>query len=252
MRLIKWIVMMAVFAMTFTVFSASRRPDIQEVLDSIDRLYRSDTSYAEFRMIIENPHWERTLRMKSWSQGKDKTFIRILEPRKERGIGTLRIGNEMWNYLPKTNKVMKIPPSMMMSSWMGSDFKNDDLVKEFNFLEDYTYEYVETEADSPDYLTIRATPREGRPIIWGYVIMQVRRSDYIPVKDEFYDENGELMRVIRYREIKNFDGKKIPSVMELVPQHKEGHKTVIVYEKARFNLDLDDDTFTLRNLRTRI
>lgn len=250
MRVTRWVVMMLIFGLMMTVFLIAERPDIQEVLDSIDKLYRSDSSYAEFRMIIQNPHWERTLRMKSWSEGKDKTFIRILEPKKERGIGTLRLDNEMWNYLPKTNKVIKIPPSMMMSSWMGSDFKNDDLVKEFNFLEDYTYEYVD--GDDPDRLTIRATPREGRPIIWGYVIMQVRRSDYIPVRDEFFDENGELMRVMTYRDIKSFDGKRIPSVMELVPQHKEGHKTVIIYEKARFHIDLDEDIFTLRNLRERI
>jgi outer membrane lipoprotein-sorting protein len=111
---------------------------------------------------------------------------------------------------------------------------------------------VKDDGGDGDLLVIRATPKEGRPIIWGHVIMRVRRSDFIPVRDEFYDENGELMRVMEYRDIKTFDGKRIPSVLELVPRNKEGHRTVITYEQARFDVDLEDEIFTLRNLRKRI
>lgn len=102
--------------------------NVREIVKQIDELYRSESSYSELEMEIITPHWERTLKMKAWSKGMEKTFIRILAPAKEKGMVTLRIGNEMWNYLPKTNKVIKVPPSMMMSSWMGSDFTNDDLV----------------------------------------------------------------------------------------------------------------------------
>ncbi|MFZ5979884.1 MAG: outer membrane lipoprotein-sorting protein, partial [Candidatus Zixiibacteriota bacterium] len=110
--------------------------DIKRLIHEVDTLYRSEASYAELEMEIITPHWQRTLAMDSWTEGMDKTFIRIKEPLKEKGVATLRIDNEMWNFLPKTNKVMKIPPSMMMSSWMGSDFTNDDLVKEFSLFED--------------------------------------------------------------------------------------------------------------------
>ena len=120
-------------------------PDIETVIKHIDQLYRSETSHAEMEMHIVTPHWERTLAMTIWTQGMSKTFIRITAPKKEQGVATLRIGNEMWNYLPKTNKVMKIPPSMMMGSWMGSDFTNDDLVRESSMLNDYTYQFVTPE-----------------------------------------------------------------------------------------------------------
>jgi outer membrane lipoprotein-sorting protein len=230
----------------------AENPQIDKVLDTIDKLYRSNSGYAEFEMRIETPHWKRTLKLKSWSLGKDKTFLRILAPKKDRGVATLRVKSEMWNYLPKTNKVIKVPPSMMMSSWMGSDFKNDDLVSEFNFLDDYQYEYMQVENPREDLLYIKATPREGRPIIWGYVLMKVRRKDFIPVQDQFFDEKNKLMRTINYREIKQFGKKKIPSIMEVIPNSRKGNKTVIIYHKAEFDLKVDKDTFSLRNLKKRI
>jgi len=222
----------------------------REIVRKIDQLYRSESSYAKMEMHIVTPHWERTLRMKTWTQGTEKTFIRITAPKKEAGTATLRIGNEMWNFLPKTNKVMKIPPSMMMGSWMGSDFTNDDLVKEFSLLEDYTFELIEPEEAEDGYLYIKAVPKEGKPIIWGKQITKVRESDYIPVREEFYDEKGNLMRVMNFKDITTFDDRKIPAVMEMIPQDEEGNKTVLRYLEAEFNADIDDDIFTLRNLRS--
>lgn len=222
----------------------------RKIIEKIDQLYRSESSYAEMQMEILTPHWERTLRMKIWTKGKDYTFIRILEPNKERGVGTLRIENDMWNYLPKTNKVIKVPPSMMMSSWMGSDFTNDDLVDEFSLLEDYHYRIIHPEDAEKDRIYIEAIPKEGLPIVWEKVIMTVRRSDYIPVQDKFYDENGELMRIMNYRDITVFDNREIPAVIELIPRKKKGHKTVLRYLKLEFNINIGKDIFTLRHLRT--
>ena len=104
--------------------------DVMTIIKKVDELYRADSSYAEMEMTIVTPNWERTLKLEAWSEGMDKTFITILEPKKDKGITTLRVDNEMWNFFPKINKVMKVPPSMMMGSWMGSDFTNDDLVKD--------------------------------------------------------------------------------------------------------------------------
>jgi len=221
----------------------------REIVRKIDRLYRSESSYAKMEMHIVTPHWERTLLMKAWTEGTEKTFIRILEPKKEAGTATLRIGNEMWNYLPKTNKVMKIPPSMMMGSWMGSDFTNDDLVKEFSLLEDYTFELIEPESAEEGYLYVKAVPREGKPIIWGKQIIKVREGDYIPVCEEFYDEKDNLMRVMNFKDITTFDDRRIPAAMEMTPQDEEGNRTVLRYLEAEFNADVEDDIFTLRNLR---
>ena len=235
---------------TFTPAQEST-PDIESVIKHIDQLYRSETSHAEMEMHIVTPHWERTLAMTIWTQGMDKTFIRITAPKKEQGVATLRIGNEMWNYLPKTNKVMKIPPSMMMGSWMGSDFTNDDLVKESSMLDDYTYQFVTPEAASADHLYVQLVPKEDSPIVWGRIVAAVRASDYIPVWQHFYDEKGNLMRVMNFKEIKTFGDKIVPSLIEMIPENKEGHKTVVRWLAAAFDSEIDDKIFTRRNLQRR-
>ena len=230
---------------------SSSQPDVEKIVEKIDELYRSRSSYSELEMQIVTPHWERTLKMRAWTEGMEKTFIRILSPAKERGVATLRVGNEMWNYLPKANKVMKIPPSMMMSSWMGSDFTNDDLVREFTFVDDYTYQLINPDDAQEGFLYIEFIPRKGLPIVWGKVIISVRDEDYIPVWERYYDERGNLMRVMSFKDIKEFDGRKIPSLLDLIPQTKEGHKTVIRYLDIDFNVALPPEVFSLRNLRSR-
>ena len=226
-------------------------PDIESVIKHIDQLYRSETSHAEMEMHIVTPHWERTLAMTIWTQGMSKTFIRITAPKKEQGVATLRIGNEMWNYLPKTNKVMKIPPSMMMGSWMGSDFTNDDLVRESSMLNDYTYQFVTPEDASADHLYVQLVPKEDSPIVWGKIVAALRSDDYIPVWQHFYDEKGNLMRVMNFKEIKKFGDKTVPSVVEIIPKNKDGHKTVVRWLNATFDSDIDDKIFTRRNLQRR-
>ena len=228
---------------------AEERPPVQEVVTAIDRLYRHESARTLMEMEIRTPHWTRSLRMEAWSEGMEKTFIRILEPRKERGMGTLKIGNEMWNYLPKTNRVMKIPPSMMMSSWMGSDFRNNDLVKEFTFTEDYDFEYTRPADAEEGKLYLSCIPKPGRPIVWGHVLVRVDRRTLLPEREEYYDEQGKLMRVMEFAEPKNFSGQIIPSRIELVPRNKEGHRTILRYLEAEFDVRLREDIFSLRNLR---
>jgi outer membrane lipoprotein-sorting protein len=220
-----------------------------EIVRRMDELYRSRTSQALVEMEVVTPNWQRTLRMRIWSRGLEDTFIRILEPKKEAGFATLRLGNEMWNYLPKTGKVLKVPPSMMMSSWMGSDLTNDDLVKEFTFVESYRFEMTTPEAPEPGLVYVRCVPKEGLPIVWGSVVLAVREDDLIPVWERYYDEKGGLAREIAFRDVRAFGGRRIPATMELVPASKEGHKTVLRYVEARFDVRLPSDTFTLRNLR---
>lgn len=245
-------ILSAVFGLLFPLGAKENSNlDVETIVRKIDELYRSQTSYSELEMQIVTPNWERTLKMIAWTEGMKRTFIRITFPAKEKGIATLRIGNEMWNYLPKTDKVIKIPPSMMMSSWMGSDFTNDDLVREFTFLDDYVYELVHPDEAEDDLLYIQFTPKENLPIVWGKVVTAVRKTDYIPVWEKYYDENGNLMRVMNFKEIKEFDGRKIPSLMELVPQNKKDHKTLIRYLDIDFNPEISNEIFSLRNLRSR-
>jgi outer membrane lipoprotein-sorting protein len=224
---------------------------IRKIIKKMDQLYRSDSSSATVEMEITTPYWKRTLKMDFWSLGMKKTFIRILSPKKEKGTSTLRVDNEMWNFLPKTDKVIKVPPSMMMGSWMGSDFTNDDLVKEFTFMEDYTFGFTEVDNPEAGMMYIKCTPKEGRPIVWGHITLGIRESDYIPMWYKYYDEKGKLMREMVYKDVKTFSGRQIPAVMELAPTNKEGHKTIIRYLKATFDQKLDKSIFTLRNLRSK-
>ena len=248
---------LGVFFFLFTaqlpVFAESHATDIdvKAIVKRMDALYRSETSQTNMEMQIVTPHWERTLTLEVWTQGMDRTFILITSPKKEKGVATLRIGNEMWNYLPKTNKVMKVPPSMMMGSWMGSDFTNDDLVKESSMLEDYTYELITPADAQPDHLYIQLLPKEDSPIVWGKLIVAIRVSDRIPVWQHFYDETGRLTRVMNFKAVKSFDGKTIPSVMEMIPHNKEGHKTVVRFVDAAFDKEIDEKVFTRRNLQKR-
>ncbi len=223
--------------------------ELQDLIKKVDQIYRAESSTSTLEMEIVTPHWSRTLKMDSWTRGTHKTFIRILEPKKEEGTGTLRIGNEMWNYLPKTNKVIKIPPSMMMSSWMGSDFTNDDLVKEFTFLDDFTFDWYDPEDPKPGVYYINCIPKEDVPVIWGNVVIAARKDDYMPLWQKYYDEKGKLMRTLEYSEFRKFGDRIIPAVMEMVPMNEEGHKTVIRYLEAQFNVPIEDETFSLRNLR---
>jgi outer membrane lipoprotein-sorting protein len=225
--------------------------DVQSIIDRVDKLYRSDSSYAEVEMKVLSEHWERTLTMDIWTEKLEKTFIYIKTPKKDQGIATLRIKTEMWNYFPKINKVMKVPPSMMMGSWMGSDFTNDDLVKESSLLTDYHSRLIHPDNEKPRYYYIELTPKEETPSVWGKIIFTVRKEDYLPATEAFYNEKGQQMRLMTFTDIKQFGNRKLPSVLEMVTLNKKGHKTVMRYKEVEFDGQYDKKIFTLRNLQKR-
>lgn len=221
--------------------------NIDEIIDRLDRLYRSKTAYMEMEMTVQTPHWKRTMRMESWAEGLKKTFITILSPRKDRGISTLRSDTEMWNFFPKINKVMKIPPSMMMGSWMGSDFTNDDLVKESSMMDDYTGRLLENSDQKNHYIEL--VPKKQTVTVWGKIVAVVDKETILPIKQIYYDEKNRLMRTLYFKDVKELGGKTIPCTMELVPENKEGHKTIVKHLQAEFDGKIDSNVFTLRNLQ---
>lgn len=246
------ILLIVVTVLLLVVLGFAQSPDrrAQELARKIDDLYRSQASYAQVEMEIVTPDWRRTLSLKAWSKGQAKTFIRILEPKKESGVGTLRLGSEMWNYLPKTDKVIKIPPSMMMSSWMGSDFTNDDLVKEYTFVNDFTFRLITPPEAQKGFLYLECRPKPGVPIVWDRIVIAVDEAAVLPLWQKFYDEKGKVARVMNYSQVKTFGRRTIPSVMEMIPQTKEGYKTVLRYVSLQFDLALDEAIFSLRNLQS--
>lgn len=218
------------------------------LIDEMEALYRGDASKAKITMRVETPYYQRSMKMESSNLGTEKAFIRILSPKKERGISTLKIDQEMWNYLPKINKVIKVPPSLMMGSWMGSDFTNDDLVKQTTLTQEYELSMTET----ADTSVVTLTPREQTVTVWGKIEYTVNKVHQIPVSQNFYDDNDKLIRSLLFKEPKLYQGRLLPSVLEMIPLNKEGHKTVIIYEELDFSpTDVDENIFSLRNLRKR-
>lgn len=211
----------------------------------IDELYRSKSSRAEMEMKVVTPHYERTLRLKALSRGMDDTLVRILEPKKDEGIATLKRGNQMWNFFPKINQVIKVPPSMMMGSWMGSDFTNDDLVREASLAEDYKIT-LKPESSAPILIL---TPKKTTATVWARIEITVDTKNKLPRKEIFFDEKGKAVRSLTFEKIKQFGSRKLPSRLVMTPLHKKGHRTEFTYLKITFDVPVKQSDFSLRALR---
>lgn len=221
--------------------------DAAALLKKMDELFRSKSSVSTMKMEIITPNWQRTLEMQSWTIGMDDTFIRVLSPRKDRGVATLKKNQDMWNYFPKINKVIKVPPSMMMGSWMGSDFTNDDLVREVSLVEEYQ---VAKQVEDENY-RLTLIPKKDTVTVWGKIEFVVNQHTLLPLEQNYYNEKGDKVRTMLFSDIRDFNGKKMPAIMTMIPLNKTGHKTIIEYVEAEFDIDIGDNVFTLRNLQTR-
>lgn len=241
------LIAICLFLFSLTGYGAS--PSVDDLLNTVDELYRSNSSYAKVEMEVITPHWERKMKLDMWSKGLDKTFIRILSPKKDKGVATLRVKNNMWNYFPKIDRTIKIPPSMRMGAWMGSDFTNDDLVKETTLKKDYSSRLVSQESE-PHYI-IELKPRKGTVSVWDKIQVFILKKNMLPTKQEFYDERGNLVRTLLFKDIKVMDGRTLPSVMELIPHKKKGQKTIVRYLKAEFDKGIKKSIFTRKNLQKR-
>lgn len=226
--------------------------DARAVLDRVEQLLWGRTVQGEYEMTIATPRWQRTLGLRVWMDRPRRSFVRIVSPAKEAGIGSLRIGAEMWNYLPNVERIIKIPPSMMLQPWMGSDFTNDDLVKESSILEDYTHRLLEeVQLDGTAVLRIEAVPRPEAAVVWGRIVYWVRRGDTMPLKQEYFSERGELVRVMTFSEVRQVGGRRLPTRWEMRPTAKPGNVTTVVLKDAVFDAPVDDEVFTQRNLQKR-
>jgi len=222
----------------------------RRILDHVDDLFRGDSSRGEAEMTIKTEHWTRTLELEFWSKGKERSLIRILAPEKEKGTATLKVGTDLWNYLPKVKRVVKLPSSMLSASWMGSHLTNDDLVKESRMAEDYTYEVAfEGERDGVQVYEIVCIPKPEAAVVWGKVVVRVRQQDSIPLAVEFYDEDMDLARTIVYSDVQRLGGRALPTTLTVVPADEPGELTRIHYQDITFDVGLPDDLFSLRTLQ---
>ncbi len=222
----------------------------QEIVKRSDDLMRGNTSFGHYKMTVQTPAWSRTLELEAYNSGRDKTFIRIFFPAKEAGITTLRVKNNMWNYLPKVERTIKIPPSMMLQPWMGSEFTNDDLVKESSVVYDYDHILMGEEALVNDIVyKVQLIPKPEAPVTWGKLLYWIRKDDFVPLRQEYYAEDGRLIKVLEYSEVKQMSDRKIPTVWKMSSQTKPGNVTTIVVSDVIYDNPLDERIFTLEKLK---
>ena len=225
---------------------AAESVDARALIQEVETKYRGETAYAVMRMRIRTAAWSRELVMESWSRGRDDFLAEIREPAKERGIRTLKVGEEIWNYLPRIDKLMKIPSSMMGDAWMGSHVTNDDLVQDSK-IEDL-YEFSVAWAD-PATAAIEATPRPDAAVVWGRIFYVVDRQRQVPVEIRYDDEDGVAVRRMVFADVRRIGERWIPMQMTVIPLDKPNEATEIIYETLRFGEPVAADRFSLRALR---
>lgn len=224
--------------------------DATEIVRKMDEKMRGESLRAEVTMTIVRPDWSRQVTMESWSRGTEYSMILITAPARDEGTAFLKRGNEIWNWVPSVGRTIKMPPSMMMQSWMGSDFTNDDLVRESSAVTDYDHELVGEETiQGYECYKIEMKPKPDAPVVWTRVDVWISKEEYLELKAEFYDEFGELINVMNGMEVKEFDGRMIPSKMEMIPMDEEGFKTILEYKSMEFNENIPQSFFSVQNMR---
>jgi len=223
---------------------------VKEILDTVDEMWRGKTSQGKMEMEVVTSHWSRTLRMKVYTEGMERSLVRITYPAKEEGVATLKVDDNIWNYLPKIKRVTKVPASMMLGSWMGSHFTNDDVIKDSRYARDYDTKITfEGDRDGQEILELTLYPKPEAPVVWGKVVSIIRAEDYIPLKMIYFDEDGEEVRVLAFGEIKDMGGRTIPTVLMMKPLDKPNEHTRVTYLDITFDVDLSPDLFSLRSLQ---
>ena len=238
------------FGFFISTYADASNLNPRKILDSVDDIYRSNTSHGILTLAVTTTNWQRTLTLEQWSKGKNKHLIKVLKPKKEKDLATLRVDTNVWNYMPKVKKVVKIPSSMMSSSWMGSHFSNDDLVKQSRMVKDYDFSTsFEGIRDGIDIVEITCVPKKNAAVVWGKVEVIVYREDFIPLRLIYYDEDLNLSRKLEFSNIQIIDNKKIPLKMQMVPENEPGESTTIQWKEIKFDLTISDDFFSLRKLQ---
>jgi len=223
-----------------------------EIIKKADEKFNGEMSgYSVMSMTIIRPTWQRTVEFKSWSLEDDYALTLITAPAREKGQTFLKRGSEMWSWNPAINRLIKLPPSMMSQGWMGSDYTNDDILRESSVVNDYTHSVVgEEEIDGSKCYKIKLTAKDDAEILWGHQLWWVDKKEFIVLKAELYDEDGYLVRTERGTDLRTMDGRFIPTTIELVPAEEEGHKTVLKITEIKFNVRIEESFFSQQNMKT--
>ena len=228
--------LLAVLMFCTLVFS----DEVHEIINKLDENMRGKSIYMSLSMKIVSRGHERSMKMESYSEGTKKSFTKITYPPKERGITFLSLDNQMWQYVPKIERIIKIPPSMMLQNWMGSDITNDDMVKQSSIVEDYNPKIISRD---DTIVTIELIPKEDAPVVWGKIILNIDTKTYTSKKDIFYDEDNKEVRYFIYEKVKKFDGYYIPTYWRVQSSDKKSRFTEIILEEVEYDKKISQQYF---------
>ncbi|EGQ7652700.1 outer membrane lipoprotein-sorting protein [Vibrio parahaemolyticus] len=242
----------AVAALLFLLFtSLSYAESAFDIVQKSDQAMRGKSSYSEATMEIVRPDWTRSMTMKSWTKGTELSLVLVTAPAKDKGSASLKRHREMWNWVPSIERIIKIAPSMLSQSWMGSDFTNDDLINQSSIVVDYQHALLGNDSFEGDKVwVIEATAKPDAPVVWNKVTLWISQSTYLQRKVEFYDEFDERVNVLTTYDVKELGGRKIATRMEMNPVDKPGNKTIFTTHQAQFDFDINDDFFSQQQMKS--
>lgn len=222
--------------------------EAEEIIKKVEDNFRGENVYMKMKMVITSERSQRTVEVESWAEGKKKSFMKILYPPRDQGITFLKLDQQLWQYVPKIERIVKIPPSMMLQSWMGSDFTNDDMVKESSISDDYDAKILKKEGD---VVTIALTPKPDAAVVWGKIVSEIDTGNDTQVHDVFYDDFGKEVREMFYGEVKTFNGHHIPTVMRIKPLEKGKGKNEsrVILSDVVYDQGVSDSYFTKQALK---
>ena len=218
---------------------------IQQAMDH----WRGTSSYSEMSMTIHRPDWNRSMSMRSWTRGEKTSLVRVTEPKKDAGNGTLLKDNNMWTFAPKVNRIIKVPSSMMSQSWMGSDFSNKDISKSTDIIDQYDHSLLETrEQDGHKVYVIESIPHEDAAVVWGKEVLSIR-DDNVLLEQQFWDQDGVLVKTMKALKIKQLGGRTVASIIRMGKVDTPDEWTEMSVQDIEFDVSHPDSLFTLSNLR---
>ena len=214
--------------------------EADKIIKKVDENMRGKNVSIEMTMKVVSMGHERTMKMQSFSEGTKKSFTKILYPPKDKGITFLSLNNQMWQYVPKIERIIKIPPSMMLQNWMGSDITNDDMVKQSSLVDDYDAKIIKI---YNSVVTIELIPKENAAVVWGKIVTNIDTLTYTSVKDIFYDEDGIEVRYFTYKNVKKFGKYHIPTVWRVESVDKKSRYTEIILEDVKYDTEISKEYF---------
>jgi len=223
----------------------------KEIVQKADEKFRGTTSLTELTIKTVRPNWTRSMDVKVWMKGNNYSMILIQSPAKDRGVVFLKRKKEVWNWIPTLERNIKLPPSMMSQSWMGTDFTNDDLVKESSIVNDYVHSIIgDTTINNRVCYIIQMIPNPNAAVVWGKLIVCIDKKDFLELHTQFFNEDGMLITIMKYFDVKMMDNRWIPTRFEMIPMDKKNQKTEMIYKSIKYNRPIQDDFFTAEKMKT--